>query len=71
MKLNPIFIIVALVGIMGCSEKEPESPQPVPAKTPDILKTQIDTLNQAKQVDKDAKSSAVEQQETIKNNEQQ
>jgi hypothetical protein len=70
MKLTSIFIAVVLVVAIGCSGKEPESPQPAPPKAPDILKSQTDTLNQAKQIDKDAISSAEEQKETIKNNEQ-
>ena len=57
--MKVLFIMFLL--LMGCqSESEPAKTNP-----PDVLKTQIDTLNQAKQLDKNAKASAQQQADII------
>lgn len=58
-----IAAILLLVSITGCGKDKDKDDKPVKAVDPEVLKTQLDTLKQAKQVDQVIQDAAQQQRQ--------
>lgn len=58
-----IAAILLLVSITGCGKDKDKDDKPVKAADTEVLKTQLDTLKQAKQVDQVIQDAAQQQRQ--------
>jgi hypothetical protein len=61
MQTFPVLLLITAVLLSACNESPPND-EP---KKPEILKTQLETLDKAKQLESDAKTDAEQQQQSI------